>query len=76
MSMLRNAESSADSVSFAVALLNTAEPQQSEAVQSLLLERSLWRRVHELNELLSTPEHRELAAKALRCMGFEVSTLN
>lgn len=76
MSMLRHAESSADSVSFAVALLNTAESQQSETVQSLLLERSLWRRVHELNELLSTPEHRELAAKALRCMGFEVSSLN
>lgn len=76
MSMLRNTESSADSVGFAVALLNTAEPEQSEKVQSLLLERALSRRVHELNELLSTPEHRDLAAKALRCMGFEVGTVN
>ena len=69
-------QDNSECIGFAVSLLRSNESDRCSTLQLLLLERTLSRRVHELNALLGDPEHRELARDALRCIGFEVNTIN
>lgn len=53
-------------------ILRLDDVKRSDVIHNMLLDRTLSRQVHELNGLMLQPQYKDLGAKALKAMGFEI----
>ena len=66
-----SAEMQARGILRAQMILSTSDDELIRKISELRASKQLYNSVHELNELLSTPQYRSLAEQALKKLGLE-----